>query len=268
MKKFAGTLILIASMLISKAFSQELPPEGHFYAATDQVKIYYEDIGKGYPILLLHGFTGTGKNWKGSALFSSLSKAGYRMIIPDLRGNGLSEHPHSDEGYLDEIETKDLISLMKELNIKEYNVVGYSRGSIVGSKLMTMDPRVKKLVMGGMGDSYTNKVWPKRLRTYAALMGDTSVHEMDATVKRLTTSGADKIALAYQQKYQPVTTPAELAKVKIPVLIIRGTEDQENGSETVLQTYIPGSKLVYTPGTHGTASKTQQFADAVIGFFK
>lgn len=268
MKTWIKNVFLLCLVLAGFNTKSQTPPAGHFYTAADGVKVYYEDTGKGYPVLLLHGFTGTGQNWKTSAVYADLTKAGYRLIIPDLRGNGQSDHPHSDASYQNDVEIKDMMGLMSILNITQYDVVGYSRGSIIGSKLMFTDPRVKKLVMGGMGDNYTNTIWPKRLRTYGAMMGDTSIRDMDETIKRLKSKNADLISYALQQKYQPVTTPQQLATVKIPVLIIRGTEDKENGSEKILQTYIPGSKVVYTPGTHGTASKTHQFADAVTAFLK
>ncbi|MGZ3752317.1 MAG: alpha/beta fold hydrolase, partial [Mucilaginibacter sp.] len=79
----------------------------------------------------------------------------------------------------------------------------------------------------------------------------------------------DIIPLALQQKYQPSTSPKELARIKKPVLILRGTEDkEENNSETALQKMIPGSKLVYVPGDHNAASKNNQFSDVVLQFIK
>jgi pimeloyl-ACP methyl ester carboxylesterase len=76
----------------------------------------------------------------------------------------------------------------------------------------------------------------------------------------------DNLALALQQKYQPSTSKAELAAVHIPVLIIRGTEDKENGSETGLHDLIPGSGLAYVPGNHNTASHTPEFSAAALKF--
>jgi pimeloyl-ACP methyl ester carboxylesterase len=120
--------------------------------------------------------------------------------------------------------------------------------------------------MGGMGQAYTDPEWPRRIHAYRALMGDTSLHDVDDMVKYIHGQHFDELALALQQKYQPATNPALLAKITIPVLIIRGTEDKENGSETGLQKLIPRSKLVYVPGNHNTAIRTPEFGDAVIKF--
>jgi len=78
----------------------------------------------------------------------------------------------------------------------------------------------------------------------------------------------DVAALALQQKYQPSTSGQELLKITKPVLIVRGSEDKENGSEIGLQRLIPGSRLSYVPGDHNTASKNNQFSAAVFFFLQ
>jgi len=117
-----------------------------------------------------------------------------------------------------------------------------------------------------MGDAYTNPNWPRRIHAYLSLMGDTTLHDVDDMMKYIHSQHFDNLALALQQKYQPSTNAAELSDVKIPVLIIRGTEDKENGSETGLNKLIPGSGLVYVPGNHNTAIRTPEFGEAVTKF--
>jgi len=120
--------------------------------------------------------------------------------------------------------------------------------------------------MGGMGDAYTNPEWPRRVHAYRALMGDTTLHDVDDMMKYIHSQHLDNLALAMQQKYQPSTSVSELAAVHMPLLIIRGTEDKENGSETGLNKLIPNSSLVYTPGNHNTAIRTPEFSAAVLKF--
>jgi pimeloyl-ACP methyl ester carboxylesterase len=186
----------------------------------------------------------------------------------DLRGNGRSDKPHTNQAYYNNAEVEDVMGLVRELNIEQYDVVGYSRGSIITSELLVHDKRVNRTIIGGMGDGYTDKQWPRRIHAYKSLMGDTSFHDVDGMMKYIYSQHFDNESLALQQKWQPSTSPAQLAKVRKPVLIIRGTEDKENGSETVLQHMIPESKLVYVPGDHGAAQGTQQFSDAVLDFIK
>jgi hypothetical protein len=79
-------------------------------------------------------------------------------------------------------------------------------------------------------------------------------------------SNFDNLALAYQQKYQPSTSKKELAKVKIPVLLIDGTEDTTNGDVSILQKMIPGSIIQTVPGDHNSAGNSVQFSAAVCIF--
>jgi pimeloyl-ACP methyl ester carboxylesterase len=249
------------------AFAQTIN-DGQFYTSFDGTKIYYEVKGSGYPVVLIHGFSGTSQGWKTGILYGNLLKAGFKVILLDLRGNGQSDKPHTDAAYANDAEAKDIMGLMTSLHITKYNMVGYSRGSIIASRLMVLDDRVNKTVMGGMGDAYTDPNWPRRIHAYRALMGDTRYHDVDDMVKYIRAQHLDEAALALQQKYQPSTSREELSKIKKPVLIVRGSEDKENGSETGLQRLIPGSRVSYVPGDHNTASKNNQFSAAVFFFLQ
>ena len=262
-KRIAALSILL--LFVIRILAQ--PADGGSYLTSfDGTKIYYEVKGDGYPVILIHGFSGTGQGWKTCAVYDGLLKAGYKVILIDQRGNGLSDKPHNESAYANDAEAKDIMGLISYLGIKQYDAVGYSRGSIITSRLLVLDKRLHRAVMGGMGDAYTNPDWPRRVHAYRALMGDTTLHDVDDMMNYIHSQHFDNLALAYQQKYQPSTTRQELAAVKIPVLIIRGTEDKENGSETGLNRLITDSKLIYVPGNHNTAIRTPEFSDAVIQF--
>jgi pimeloyl-ACP methyl ester carboxylesterase len=267
MKKHTLTLLLlIVLFLLNTSLFAQPTAEGSYFTSFDNTKIYYEVKGTGYPVILIHGFSGTSQGWKSGTVYGDLLKAGYMVIILDQRGNGQSDKPHTDAAYANDAEAKDIIGLLSSLNIKQYDAVGYSRGSIIASRLLVLDKRLHRAVMGGMGDAYTNPEWPRRVHAYRSLMGDTTLHDVDDMMKYIHSQHFDNLALALQQKYQPSTSVKELAAVKIPVLIIRGTEDKENGSETSLQQLIPNSGLAYVPGNHNTAIRTPEFSAAVLKF--
>ncbi len=267
MKKLFICLIIFL-IFISHSTSAQEKNKGQYYTSFDSTRIYYEVMGDGYPVLLIHGFSGTSQGWKNGRLYGDLLKAGYKVIIPDLRGNGLSDKPHTDAAYANDAEAKDIMGLISYLHINRYDVVGYSRGSIIASRLLVLDNRIDKTVIGGMGDAYTNPDWPRRVHAYRALMGDTSLHDVDDMIKYIHSQHFDELALALQQKYQPSTSKAELGRVRKPVLIIRGKEDKGDGSETGLMLLIHNSKLTYVPGDHNAASKNEQFSEAALSFFK
>ncbi len=259
-------LIILFLILGRQAFAQT-ENTGSFFTSFDGTKIYYEVKGDGFPVILVHGFSGTSQGWKHCAVYDSLLKAGYKVVLLDQRGNGRSDKPHNENAYANDAEAKDIISLMKSLNLNAYYAVGYSRGSIIVSRLFILDKHhVKKAAMGGMGDEYTNPQWPRRIHAYRALMGDTTLHDVDGMINYIHSQHFDELALAYQQKYQPSATVSELAAVRIPVLIIKGTEDKDSGSETGLSKLIPGSKITYVPGDHNAAIRTVEFSNAIIKF--
>ncbi|MEN0052303.1 MAG: alpha/beta hydrolase [Mucilaginibacter sp.] len=270
MKKLAYYAVALMLLLfISKTNYAQQTDTGSYYTSFDGTKIYYEVNGEGFPVVLVHGFSGTGEGWKKGQLYTDLLTAGYKVIILDQRGNGRSDKPHTDAAYAHDAEAKDIMGLVSSLKLTKYSVVGYSRGSIIASRLLVLDKRVQKLVMGGMGDGYTNPEWPRRIHAYKALMGDTSFHDVDGMVNYIHSNPAfDVQALALQQKYQPSTSKEELARVKIPVMIICGTEDHDNGSETELHKFIPSSQLKYVPGDHNSASRTVQFSATVLAFLQ
>lgn len=122
----------------------------------DNTKIAYTDDGTGEVVLLIHGFISSGSSWNKTELKRQLLETGYRVIIPDLRGNGKSDKPQNAEAYKNDAEIKDLIALMDHLNIKSLKAVGHSRGSIVLAKLITKEVRITKAVFGGMGADFTD----------------------------------------------------------------------------------------------------------------
>ncbi len=260
-------LVLVTSLLFITAFCFAQVPQGNYFTAGGGTKIYYVSAGTGYPVVLLHGFANSSANWLKTPTYDTLLKAGYRVIVPDMRGNGRSDTPPNEQGFANDAQVQDIVDLVSSLHIQQYDVVGYSRGSIVAAKLLTIDNRIRKAILGGMGESFTDPNWDRPKEIYQALI-DTSKHKLPEMVNYFKSQHYNLLSLAYQQKYQPVTTAAELAKIHIPVLILRGGQDVDNGSAIMLQSLIPGARLRYVPGDHNHAYVTQEFGAAVVGFIK
>jgi len=259
-KLFSVCLVMITSF----AFAQEAD---QFFTSFDGTKLYYNVRGEGESIVLVHGFISTSESWTRSPLYQNLIDAGFKVIILDQRGNGKSDKPHELKFYENDAEAKDIMGLMKHLGIKKYSAVGYSRGSIITSRLLVLDKNVNSAVLGGMGSAFTNPVWPRRDMFYRALMGE-PVEELAGMVKYVKESGRDQLALAYLQKAQPTTTPEELAKVKKPILVICGDQDEDNGSSKELAAMIPKSTYKRVPGKHNDTVQSKEFSNEVVSFLK
>ena len=274
MKKMSRHVYRSILLFVVLAFSQKgntqssnASDSGAYFRSFDNTRIYYEVKGSGEPVLLVHGFIVNGQSWKRTELYKDLLTAGYKVIILDQRGNGFSDKPHDSTAYDNDAEAKDIMALMKLLKIKKYCAVGYSRGSIIVSRLLVLDKRIKKGVMGGMGAEFTNPEWPRRIMFYKALSGE-PVPELASMVENVKKQGLDQQALAYLQRSQPSTSKEELGKIKQTVLVICGDKDSDNGSAKELADLFKHPTYKITPGDHGGASRTKEFSTEVISFLQ
>jgi pimeloyl-ACP methyl ester carboxylesterase len=120
--------------------------------------------GQGPAVLLLHGFGDTGDMWV--PLAEVLIKD-HTIIVPDLRGMGLSSHP--EDGYEKTAQARDLAAIMDQLSIQEVALVTHDIGNMVGYALAALYPQrvIKWVVMdaplpgiGHWDDQLKNpKVW-------------------------------------------------------------------------------------------------------------
>jgi pimeloyl-ACP methyl ester carboxylesterase len=98
--------------------------DGNFIE-TNGVKIYYEIHGEGEPLLLLHGFTMSGKSWE--PWIEDLSR-NHKLIIPDLRGHGNSTNP--SRAFTHKMSADDMYGLMDHLQIDKFQAMGQCSGAM------------------------------------------------------------------------------------------------------------------------------------------
>ncbi|MBZ9746504.1 alpha/beta hydrolase [Mesorhizobium sp. CO1-1-7] len=109
--------------------------------------------GQGPAVVLLHGFADTGDMWAPAAI--ALMKD-HTVIVPDLRGMGLSAHP--DDGYTKKNQAVDIAGVMDALKIDKADLVTHDIGNMVGYALAAQYPkRITKWVvidapLPGIGD--------------------------------------------------------------------------------------------------------------------
>jgi len=76
------------------------------------------------------------------------------VFAPDARGHGESAKPHDPGAYANDAMVRDIQSLMDYASLEPVDVVGYSMGAIVAGRLAPRDPRVRSLVLGGVGGEW------------------------------------------------------------------------------------------------------------------
>ena len=255
-------VFILAFFFFSKGFAQT-----QSFESFDGTKIAFDITGEGKLILLVHGFISDRTTWDHTPLMRDLLAADYQVVRIDLRGMGESDKPHDSNKFANYAEVKDIMALATYLGFKKYDIIGYSRGSILTAKLLTMDKRVKKAVLGGMGQDFTKPDWDRRKKFGDIFSGLSHLYPDGAeTVAIAHARGADTLVLGYLQRHQPVTSVKELSRIKIPVLVISGDQDTDNGSPEILAGMLKKSTLSICDGKHGEAAKTERFSKAVLDF--
>jgi len=100
------------------------------FTAADGVRLVYDDEGAGPPILCLAGLTRSARDF--DYLLPHL--AGARVIRPDYRGRGRSDHA-DPASYTVPVEAGDVLALMDHLGLKRAAIIGTSRGGLIAMVL-------------------------------------------------------------------------------------------------------------------------------------
>ena len=114
-------------------------------------EIYIDDIGKGYPLVLVHGFLGSSEMWKPQKEY--LSKF-FRVIAPALPGFGESSKVKSCESIY--AMAKTILDLLNKKNINKFNLMGHSMGGMIVQEIAKISgEKINKLICyatGPIGD--------------------------------------------------------------------------------------------------------------------
>lgn len=241
------------------------------FVSFDGTEIAYDVEGDGGSVLLLHGFASNGYiNWIRSGVTTALADAGFRAIVPDQRGHGGSGRPHEPEAYADGAMVKDAAALLDHLEVERVDVVGYSMGSFVTMHLAATDPRVRAVVLGGVGAN-SLRMPQDRSPIADALLADDKSAITDPTAKSFRDfadlTGADRKALAAIQ-LTPRASIDAVASISVPALVLGGDNDPLAGPPEGLAERIPGAKAVTVGGSHLNIPNNPQFHRAIVDFLK
>lgn len=104
-----------------------MPPVRTVKANGINLAVY--EAGSGPAVVLVHGFPGLAFNWRRQ--IPALAAAGYRVIVPDLRGYGGSDTPEAVEDYDIAHLTGDLVGLLDALGVEKAVFMGHDWGGLV-----------------------------------------------------------------------------------------------------------------------------------------
>ncbi len=110
-----------------------------FLETSPGVEIYYEEIGEGRPLVMLHGWAMSQRVWR----FQRELADTCRLILPDLRGHGRSGAPVAGSSLADLV--GDVITLYDKLDLADSFLLGWSLGAQVA---LAAFPRIRERLAG------------------------------------------------------------------------------------------------------------------------
>ncbi len=111
-----------------------------------ELHVVQEGSASGPPLVLLHGFPELGYSWRHQ--IPALTDAGYRVMVPDLRGFGRSDVPEDVEAYAVDRLAADVLALLDAAGAPTGVVIGHDWGADVAWKTAWMHPERVSAVAG------------------------------------------------------------------------------------------------------------------------
>jgi len=228
--------------------------------------IALDDVGEGIPVLLLHGFPATRYLW--SRVAPLLTKAGYRLLVPDLVGYGGSEAPAGVPIDMAS-QARWMLEMMDALGVGQAAVVAHDVGSAAAQIMVATAPqRVRSLVVldGVCGSEWAmeaivsiqtwdvkdaHRLFPvlaRRLGKSAALREMLTAYEGEQGGLRLIRAARDL------DPRQTEHIGELLRSSGVPALVLWGERDEFLSIDTVGRPLakLLGARLGRVPGAHFT----------------
>lgn len=215
---------------------------------------YYEAIGAGEPLVLLHGGFCTVETFAGLA---PLLAEGYRVIMPERRGHGRT--PDVDGPITYELMAQDTITFLDALGISAAHLAGWSDGAMVALLVAMRRPDLARtLVMIGQY-VHLNGIQPEMAGMLELeTMPDMLPPMLKESYAAVSPDGADHWEVIKDKLWRMIRTEPnlelrELAAVDIPTLLIVADHDIPTlEHEQAMQRAFPQARLEVVPNaTHG-----------------
>jgi len=108
--------------------------------------IHYRIIGNGTPLVMLHGLNGCKEDWIDSGYVDGL-KDSHQLILIDFRGLGENKKSYDPDFYTISNLADDVQSIINDLEIQQYDLLGYSMGGVIAHWISKKHPdNIKSLV--------------------------------------------------------------------------------------------------------------------------
>ncbi len=242
----------------------------------DNVKLYYEEVGHGVPILFIHEFASDHRGWEPQ--MREFGKR-YRCITYSARGYTPSDVPSDANAYTYKHVMRDAVAVLDHLKIETAHLVGLSMGGYTSLQVALNNPqRVRSMVLAGAG-SGSERWYTENFHKHSQALGDQFAREGSVAVAKIYGLSASRIPflvkdprgfaefstrLAEHDAIGSANTSrgfqggrpslydfeSEIKDCKTPALIVVGDEDDRCIEPSLfLKQRLPASGLVVLPKT-------------------
>ena len=221
------------------------------------ITLFSREQGTGLPLLLLHGNGEDGTYFVHQMAFFSRF---YRVIALDTRGHGQS--PRGDSPFTIRQFAADLLDFMDEMGLKKAHILGFSDGGNIALTFALAHPeRVDHLILNGAN------LFPAGVKPTVQLPIVLGYHMASLFRNEKARHNAELLGLMVKE---PNFSPAELAGLHVPTLVIAGTKDMILERHTrLIADSLPDARLALLPGDHFIANKQPEaFNQAVLDFLQ
>ena len=255
-----------------------------FATTQDGVKLYFEETGKGTPIIFVHEYAGDYRSWEPQVRFFSRC---YRCITYSARGYLPSDVPANAKSYSQDLAQNDILANIDHLEIESAHIVGLSMGGFATLHFGLNNPkRSLSLVVAGCGygaDESTKDKFKQEAEAAADSIETQSMEEFgkgyglaptrvqyknkdprgwsefETQLRQHSTLGSANTLRGVQAKRPSIyQLEHQIRNLTVPTLILNGDEDEPClDVEIYLKRTISSSALVTLPKT-GHASNLEE----------
>jgi len=258
---------------VTEATPQTFSTRAFLGAHGDRMVFHEMGPASGRPVVLIHGlFSNAHVNWIKYGHAAKLAAAGRRVVMPDLRAHGESARSHAAADYTADILADDNLGLVEQLGLQPgaYDLAGYSLGARTTARMLTRGAKPGKAMLAGMGLEGLLDL-ANRADFFRRVLEGAGSHERFSpewmAEAFLKTTGGDPKALLLLIGSFPTVPRAALETFHMPVMVLTGAEDNDNGSARALAEALPSATYVEVPGNHMSVITRPDFGDALAGWF-
>lgn len=234
------------------------------YANNGGIRIYYEVVGKGQPLVLHHGFSldhtcwsEVSKDWD----WVSALKDNFTLILMDSRGHGASDKPHDPQDYQGVKQASDVIAVLDDLGLDKAHFLGYSMGGGIGFVLACyMQERFHSFVLGGASaedpssdePSPTIPIFKQGPEAVIALYEGLMHGPLPSSWRTTLLANDNEALIACLELNERMGMEAILPSVNLPCLIFAGDDDGSYNGAKRASELMPNATFISLHGDHMT----------------